>query len=166
MKVFAFDLGTQCGFALGDYNGADKPAVISGSNSLKGSRFSGGGMRYVHFRKMLNEIVDAGGLPDQVVYEEVRRHAGTDAAHVYGGLQAVLTAWCEDNKVPYEAVSVGTIKKFATGKGNASKEQMIEAVTSWGYSPDDDNAADALALLHYWLVEHEGAEKPELKQVA
>lgn len=166
MKIFAFDLGTQCGFALGEYNGTDKPSVISGTNNLKGSRFSGGGMRYVHFEKMLNEITDAGGPPDRVVYEEVRRHAGTDAAHVYGGLQAVLTAWCEKRKVPYEAVPVGTIKKFATGKGNAGKEQMIAAVTSWGYSPDDDNEADAIALLHCWLVEHESAEKPEIKKVA
>ena len=45
--------------------------------------------------------------------EEVRRHAGTDAAHVYGGLMATLTAWAELRGVPYEGVPVGTIKRFA-----------------------------------------------------
>jgi hypothetical protein len=26
---------------------------------------------------------------------------------------------------------------------------MIEAVEKWGYHPEDDNEADALALLHF-----------------
>ena len=53
---------------------------------------------------------------------------GVDAAHVYGGLMATLTAWCEHHNVPYEGVQVGTIKKHATGKGNADKPAMLAAV--------------------------------------
>ncbi len=30
-----------------------------------------------------------------------------------------LTAWCEHHNIPYQGVPVGTIKKHATGKGNA-----------------------------------------------
>jgi len=166
MKIFAFDLGKVCGFACGNYNGKDKPAVISGRVEFKTTRFQDGGMRFVRFKKMLNELLDASGKPDMAVFEEVRGHKGVDAAHYYGGYLAVLIVWCKENEILYEGVPVGTIKGFATGKGNASKEQMIAAVTSWGYSPDDDNEADAIALLHCWLVEHESAEKPEIKQVA
>jgi Holliday junction resolvasome RuvABC endonuclease subunit len=43
---------------------------------------------------------------------------------------------------------VGTIKKHATGKGNAGKDQMIEAMQLRGHPVTDDNEADALALLH------------------
>ena len=46
----------------------------------------------------------------------------------------------------------GTIKKHATGKGNAGKDDMIASVRLRGHTPVDDNEADALALLH-WAVE-------------
>ena len=36
-----------------------------------------------------------------IYFEEVRRHLGVDAAHVYGGLLATLTAWCEHHQIPY-----------------------------------------------------------------
>ena len=85
-------------------------------------------------------------------FEEVRRHAGVDAAHAYGGFMAHLTAWCEHHQIPYQGVPVGTIKKHATGKGNASKDQMIGAVRLRGHAPADDNEADAIALLH-WAIE-------------
>ena len=63
-----------------------------------------------------------------------------------------LTAWCEHHNIPYQGVPVGTIKKHATGKGNAGKDGMIASVRKRGHSPVDDNEADALALLH-WAVE-------------
>ena len=47
---------------------------------------------------------------------------------------------------------VGTIKKHATGKGNAGKGDVIASVTARGHAPVDDNEADALALLH-WAIE-------------
>ena len=65
-----------------------------------------------------------------VYFEEVRRHMGVDSAHVYGGLLATLTAWCEHHQIPYQGVPVGTIKKNATGKGNASKDEMIKRTTA------------------------------------
>jgi crossover junction endodeoxyribonuclease RuvC len=141
--VLALDLGTKCGFCVGDEH-----SQISGVWNLKQDRFSGGGMRFVRFRARLDEINKA--LPiTQVVFEEVRRHRGTDAAHVYGGLMAVLTEWCEQNKLPYEGVPVGTIKKFWTGNGAANKEMMLEQCEEREISVVDDNEADAVALFHY-----------------
>ena len=60
----------------------------------------------------------------------------------------LLTAWCEHHEVPYLGVPVGTIKKHATGKGNASKDEMVASVRARGYTPADDNEADAIALLY------------------
>ena len=65
---------------------------------------------------------------------------------------ATLTAWCEANEVPYEGVPVGTIKKHATGKGNAGKEEVVKAMKAKGHTPRDDNEADALAQLYYVLT--------------
>jgi Holliday junction resolvasome RuvABC endonuclease subunit len=89
-----------------------------------------------------------------VYFEEVRRHASTDSAHVYGGLLATLTAWCEHHKIPYQGVPVGTIKKHATGKGNAGKDEMVKAMQALGHPVTDDNEADALAILHWSLEQH------------
>jgi Holliday junction resolvasome RuvABC endonuclease subunit len=86
---------------------------------------------------------------------EVRRHLGTDAAHVHGGLLAILTAWAEQNRIPYSGAPVGTIKRFATGRGNAGKADVIAAMRARGFQPADDNEADALAIL-LWAVETAG----------
>ena len=47
---------------------------------------------------------------------------------------------------------MGTIKKHATGKGNAGKGDMIAAAILRGHDPEDDNEADALALLD-WAIQ-------------
>ena len=150
--ILTLDLGTVTGWAL-RRNGV----TTSGAQSFKPQRYEGGGMRYLRFARWLDEILVSVGSIDALYFEEVRRHVGTDAAHVYGGLLAHLTAWCESQGIPYQGVPVGTIKKHVTGKGNASKEQMLEAMRAKGYVPADDNEADALALLH-WAIE-QGAIK-------
>jgi Holliday junction resolvasome RuvABC endonuclease subunit len=45
------------------------------------------------------------------------------------------------------------LKKFTTGKGNADKAAMLEAVSRRWRRVDDDNEADATALLYYALAE-------------
>jgi len=155
MKALNLDLGTKTGFALAT-SLANGHTFVSGTQSFANDRYSGGGMRFLRFRHWLDEVQAATPLT-AVYYEEVRGHKGVDAAHVYGGLMATLQAWCEEQtpKIPYEGVPVGTIKRFATGKGNASKAAVIDAVIGWGFVPGDDNEADALALAHY-VVENFG----------
>ena len=153
MKILSLDLGTKTGFAIC----GEDTAIISGVMEFKNNRYEGGGMRFVRFKKWLTELKQGIDF-DLVVFEEVRRHAGTDAAHVYGGFLAVLTAWCEHHEISYTATPVGTIKKFTTGMGNANKQAMIEAVRSWGFEPIDDNEADAIALLSMTMVEYEGVD--------
>lgn len=146
--VLALDLGTQTGWAM---SGPD--IITSGSESFKPRRFEGGGMRFLRFKRWLSDINLSVGDIGEVYFEEVRRHAGTDAAHIYGGFMAHLTAWCEIHNIPYQGVPVGTIKKFGCGKGNAGKQEMIDAAVALGFKPDDDNAADAIHLLRYALRE-------------
>uniref|UniRef100_UPI00236170D1 crossover junction endodeoxyribonuclease RuvC n=1 Tax=Bartonella sp. ML69XJBT TaxID=3019092 RepID=UPI00236170D1 len=128
--ILCFDLGTKTGWAI---RGGDN-SIISGTINFQPRRFEGGGMRYLRFKRWLNEIKQTAGQIDAVYFEEVRSHVGTDAAHVYGGLLATLTAWCEHHQIPYEGIPVGTIKKATTGKGNASKEEMIEAMRAKGHA--------------------------------
>ena len=74
---------------------------------------------------------------------------------LFRSLMATLTSWAELRGVPYEGVPVGTIKRFATGKGNANKDAMIAAARARGFSPADDNEADAIAIL-FWALETKG----------
>jgi Holliday junction resolvasome RuvABC endonuclease subunit len=150
-SVLALDLGTTTGWALRTGDGR----ITSGTLTFKPSRFEGGGMRYLRFRRWLAEIADLADGLGRIAFEEVRSHAGTDAAHIYGAFLGHLTAWCEERAIPYEGVPVGTIKRFATGKGNAGKEAVIAAIKARGFAPADDNEADALALL-LWATEAQG----------
>ena len=149
--ILALHLGTSTGWAIRGHDAL----ITSGTVSLRPGRFDGGGMRYLRFTNWLTEIDRLSGPVAAIWFEEVRRHAATDAAHVYGGLMATLTAWAELRGIPYEGVPVGTIKRHATGKGNADKQAMIAAARARGFSPADDNEADAIAILH-WAIETNG----------
>ncbi len=150
--ILALDLGTNTGWALRARDGM----ITSGTVSFRPSRFEGAGMTFLRFRAWLEEIADLAHGIDTVVFEEVRRHVGTTAAHIYGGFLAHLSAWCEHERVPYQGVPVGTIKRHATGKGNAGKDAVIASMKAKGHAPADDNEADALAILH-WALARGGA---------
>jgi Holliday junction resolvasome RuvABC endonuclease subunit len=145
-NILALDLGTATGWASAS-GGVIHASSVQRFPTL---RFEGGGMRFLRFRRWLRDMLHEVEATE-VVYEEVRRHVATDAAHVYGGFLAHLQAVCEENRVAYAGVPVQTIKKYATGKGNAPKEAMIAAVRMWGRNPVDDNEADAIALARYWM---------------
>lgn len=159
LVILALDLGTTTGWALRSANGP----VAHGFVSFKSQRFEGGGMRYLRFGRWLADMLALSGSQTgsqanltgigAIYFEEVRRHLGVDAAHVYGGLLATLTAWCEHHQIPYQGVPVGTIKRHATGKGNAGKAEVIAAMKALGHPVTDDNEADALALLHWALAQ-------------
>jgi hypothetical protein len=144
--ILSLDLGTTTGWALRSHDGL----ITSGTVSFRPSRYDGGGMRYLRFRSWLDRIAaDAGGLA-AIYFEEVRRHVGTDAAHLYGGFLATLSAWCEQRTIAYQGVPVGTIKRHV-----ADKAAVMAAVRARGFSPADDNEADAIAIL-LWAIETEG----------
>ncbi len=149
--TLALDLGTSTGWAL---QMADD-FVTSGTLSLKHTRFDGGGMRFLRFRRWLEQLdIDAGPI-EAIYFEEVRSHNSNDSAHVYGGFLGALSTWCEEHLVAYQGVPVGTIKRFITGKGNADKAAVIDAVRLRGFAPVDDNEADAIAIL-LWAIETHG----------
>ncbi len=147
MNILAIDLGTQSGWA---YLVPGTP-VRSGSQSFAPKKFGGYGQRWLAFRAFLAETARAAGTIHAVYYEDVKRHEGVLAAHAYGGFLAMLQAWCANNQIPLFPVGVGEVKKSWTCKGNANKEMMIAEARLRGFSPVDDNQADALAILFHAL---------------
>lgn len=145
MQTFlAVDLGTATGWALRTGEGA----IVSGTwRLLPKPKGAHPGLRYANLFHVLEKTVPEGPLV--VHYEDVKRHLGTQAAHVYGGLLAMLQYWCFARSCECHGVGVGQIKKFWTGNGSATKGHMIAEARARGFEPDDDNEADAIALLHY-----------------
>ena len=147
--ILALDLGTKTGWSIRNRDGN----ITSGTVSFKTDRFSGGGMRYLRFSAWLEEVQKLTDGVSEVYFEEVRRHLGVDAAHAYGGFLAHLSSWCEAKGIAYLGVPVGSIKKHITGKGNAGKRKVMDAVRAKGFRPVDDNEADALSLLDLILTQ-------------
>ncbi len=149
MSALGFDIGTKCGWAAyadGCYFQHD--AYDCGLLKLPGGRFPGDGLRTLVFETELLELINR-NRPDIIYYELVRSHMGVDAAHVYGALRGTLTKVCEQNKIPYTGIPVGTIKKFATGNGGAKKAAMVAtAKAKWPQLKiQTDDVADALWIL-------------------
>lgn len=139
--ILALDLATQTGWAY-HANGL----ISSGSESFALKKKDGPGQRFLKFRTWLrDQIVEV--KPERIVYEEVMRWSSGAAAKCYCGLLGIVQTECESKEIAYEGVHVGTIKKFATNNGNATKEQMIAAAMDKGFRPQDDNEADALHIL-------------------
>jgi Holliday junction resolvasome RuvABC endonuclease subunit len=140
MNVLAIDLGSKVGFAI-----ENSGVIISGTQKLRHSK-NASGLRFLDFRRWLIETIETRSICN-VFFERVYGHKGTDAAQVYGGFMYILAAVCEEMRIKCTGFPVGTIKKFMTGKGNATKDEMIAAARSRGFDPVDDNEADALGIL-------------------
>jgi Holliday junction resolvasome RuvABC endonuclease subunit len=149
MNILAIDPGTLAGWA--------HSCGISGVWDLTVKKDESGGMRLIRFRSKLNEIRKEAGI-DVVVFEAVRNAApGMQRALVVGGeIQGVLKLWCEIHGIDYRGYSPTEIKKWATGKGNANKDKMMEAAgVKWpDVKIEDNNQADALWLLDLAMSEY------------
>ncbi len=144
--ILSVDLGTTMGFAI-----LDGETVECGEITLKKASDKHDGQRYIAFQGQVQAWFKAHDIT-HVYYEQVISHGrfnSTRTAHVFGGFLAVLQMECLRRSIQPVAVGVGTLKKSATGKGNAKKPQMVAAARSYGFELKDkeDNAADAICLL-------------------
>ena len=146
-RILALDLMSKLGWACRTRDGA----LMYGTETFKSKSIESTGMRFMRFRDWLNEMVEV-VRPEAIFFEQLvgfpRKNMGRDSS-IYHGFSAHLTEYCDRTGRDYQGVGVGTIKKFITGNGNARKAAVIEAVRKLGYLPEDDNQADAIALLLY-----------------
>lgn len=141
MRVLAIDPATACGWAVFE----DGKPVAGGVWKLAPKKNRGGGVRFLQLEIELRRILASEPL-DMVFYELVRGHTGTYAAQIYGGLVATITKACEAYVVPYAGVPVHLVKKAATGRAGADKDEIVAAARKrWPtINIRDHNHADAL----------------------
>ena len=137
MKILSLDIASTTGWCLDKY--------LYGTWDFKTRKDESMGMKLIRFLAKLKEVYELENF-DIVVYE---RPAGRHAHAIIhqAKLIGVLEQFCEENNVEYKSYSASEIKKFATGKGNANKQQMIDAAKhKYHYLGNDDNEADAMHM--------------------
>ncbi len=95
------------------------------------------------------------------MYEDVRGHTSTAAANWWGGWQALTLLACDSRGLPCHGVHTGTLKKWATGSGNAPKVDMMDAAWRYVQEPVTHDEADAILLLQYSLEQSRSDSRKE-----
>lgn len=163
MNILALDIGTKMGFAYNQGGNFQCGTwVLATPKEIKIAGQSRMSRRNDPRIKKLCEILS--GLPgfDVVVFEDVMFSSYTLQVQLWSSLRATVNL-CAKTK-HFECVPVSTLKKFATGFGNATKEMMRGALERspdfWRENmPKDDNGVDAV-WLHLWAQKNLGRMAP------
>jgi Holliday junction resolvasome RuvABC endonuclease subunit len=147
VNILALDLGSRTGWAL-----QVKGRVESGVQLFDVRRGESPGMRYLRFTRWLAEMTRAEENITLIAYEmpipATKRYSSAASREIASGLATRVQERCAKLGIEHVSVYPSTLKKFATGRGNAQKTDMhAAAVKKFGYVDLDDNEADALWVL-------------------
>lgn len=143
MNILSLDLGTKTGYAI-----LRNGAIHCGMEKFQQRSKEHVGARWAAYRQWLHSVLENNQVT-LLAYEDVKRHMGVYAAHAYGGFLAMTEMVAAQHNVQLLPAGVTQVKRFWTGKGNATKELMMAECARRGFHVTDDNASDALAILHY-----------------
>lgn len=176
MTGIALDLGTKTGYAMtcgmvlaaGTWTLAS-PVLIKSEAKLRMDRRLD--IRIPRLYHALKNSHNAKPL-DWVFFEDVQFSSTTKQTQLWASLRAAVWMFAHEHNVKIECCPVGTLKKFATGYGGATKDQMRGAAqlkypdllreyststldkggtTSTVRLHLDDNAIDAIHLLAWGI---------------
>lgn len=170
MKILALDLATNCGYAYNDdKNYHCGTYVLATEKELKAARRERMNRRLdprvtelFHTMQALQQTHNF----NVITFEDVEFQSYTLACQLWASLRAAMWLGAYHTKPIFDAVPVGTLKRFATGHGGATKEMMVKALIKadphftkhekstcayWHPDPStsisiDDNAVDAIWL--------------------
>ncbi len=142
--ILALDLATLTGYAVG----GDGFPPRGGTINLKPAKGETDAVRFLRLTQHLKRIIKEHEITE-IYFEKVDFIVSTRQGHLWGGYWSYLLGVAHANKLTCTGINVKKLKKYATGNGNAKKEQMIQAAIAKGWRPQDDNEADALWILDY-----------------
>jgi Holliday junction resolvasome RuvABC endonuclease subunit len=144
MNIAAFDQATKCGVA---YQASNTDEFKVELWDLKIGSKESQGMKWIRFEARLLKFIQQNNI--EIIAYELPSGRNINPIIHSSKLIAIIEKVCVENEVEYIEFAASEIKKFATSKGNANKEVMIEYAKSlWGYQGEDDNEADAIHILH------------------
>ncbi len=140
MKFLALDMAATTGWAYFDGEKIAKSGVEVWETKLMNSY----DMRFERFYNWLC-LFFKDNPTEFVFFEQPMGFTSGQNNSLRYGYIAVLRQCARQHGIGQEGFAPTTIKKHLV-KGNASKDQIIDAVTKKGFNPKDDNEADAIAL--------------------
>ena len=143
MKVLGLDASlTGTGYCLLDSGEVARVGTLK--TKLRGVE------RLIEIRKQLGAILegaDTGSGLSLVCLEGYSYGSQGRAVYNIGELGGVIRCMFHDLWIEWVEVAPSTLKKFACGKGNVKKDQvMLHVYKRWGYTAPDNNVADAYVL--------------------
>lgn len=116
------------------------------TETVRYSKGTTGDQRLVEIATDIAELTTLlGNRAELAVLEDLPTHA--HGAGITGMVQGVVRLVLLQENIPYITVPAATLKKYATGKGNATKPDMrMELYRRTGLDLRDDNQVDA-----WWL---------------
>lgn len=143
-RILGLDLSSTAGTAFCDIipgQPVTRAPIIGGQWNLDIGQYDTNSIRFIRLKQFLYLTA-----PDLIIYEEVKFVGQTPVsiggkpinwtaavaravtgAQLVHSLSAILVTWADENNVPCQSVPVATLKRYATGSGNAKKEDMIAA---------------------------------------
>jgi Holliday junction resolvasome RuvABC endonuclease subunit len=148
-QVLSLDIATHCGY---------HSVYSSGTWDFTEAKHRNDNKQHKAFRDTLINYIQKYGIK-QIVAEDV------SAGNAIGGFKSsvklaefrgILFEVCDELNLPEPAfVNPKTVKKWATGSGNADKDMMkLFCVRRWGITPIDDNEADATHIFYYYIIKY------------
>ena len=160
--ILALDLASVTGFAYGELpdslptildvaSGVRIPQVLHGT-FRSGTAASSDGKFFSNFFNWLEDQIIFHN-PRLVIFEAPILRGNKTAAQTARrlmGLATITDLVAHRRGVPLvREADLQTIKKHFAGHGHADKGAMIRRCHELGWVPEDDNAADAIALWHF-----------------
>jgi len=152
-SILALDLGTDTGYAFGS---EDSNLEVGTWKLGTAKEIAEWGMTRLRRRcdprvPRLFQKLKSQFSPDIFIFEDVEFQSSTYQTQLWSSLRGAV--WCAfevSNALIIECVPVGTLKKFATGSGNATKPMMESSLfrlyPEWKSAKLSDDAIDALWL--------------------
>ena len=160
--ILALDLGTKTGMSFRSVDGVFSGTTwkLATDKQLRTARIGGldraGDVRIPELKRKISESLDnlSVGHTERVliVFEDVQFLSSQMQSQLWASFRTVVWMAAQERQLDTLPVPVGTLKKFATGHGGATKEMMAAALSKVEpqFSTDwDDNQVDARWLRRY-----------------
>ena len=144
--ILALDIATHCGYYSVHESGT--------WNFTEGKRRNDN-KQHLAFKETLTDFVLKHGIR-RIVAEDVSVNKHFFDMRKLSEFRGVLLCVCDEVNLPEpEFINPKGLKKFATGNGNAGKQEMMQAYTQrFNRTPVDDNEADAFWLYQYFISKY------------
>lgn len=158
-SILGLDLGSTTGWAVWNNGNIHSGIwVLATQRELALQRCYRGDrnldLRFARLLHHLREAVSQHAI-EAISFEDIQFQSSRAQTQLWASLRAAVWAVASDRGLAVACVATGTLKKFATGRGDATKEAMAAALAAlrppWARETLSHDEIDALWVLRWAL---------------